>query len=97
MKVWLPLYRKVEEPIFQSHRIMLTFGLTIYPLGKCRNFSCGLNNESCVLLAIVVEEAVILGAMSEFENLNAKTFCSITKTVSLIRIVVDRCCNISFL
>ncbi len=34
MKVWLPLYRKVDEPIFQSHRIMLTFGLTIYPLGK---------------------------------------------------------------
>jgi hypothetical protein len=53
MKVWLPLYRKVDEPIFQSHRIMLTFGLTIYPLGKLRNrmsrllefdfifFSCG--------------------------------------------------------
>jgi len=34
MKVWLPLYRKTDEPIFQSHRIMLTFGLTIYPLGK---------------------------------------------------------------
>ena len=34
MKVWLPLYRKVDEPIFQSHRIMLTFGLTIYPLGE---------------------------------------------------------------
>ena len=33
------------------------------------------------LLAVVVEEAVILGAMSEFENFNSKTFCSITKTV----------------
>lgn len=66
MKVWLPLYRKVDEPIFQSHRIMLTFGLTIYPL------------------AVVVEEAVILGAMSELENNNSKTFCSITKTVCII-------------
>jgi hypothetical protein len=34
MKVWLPLYKKADEPIFQSHRIMLNFGLTIYPLGK---------------------------------------------------------------
>lgn len=34
MKVWLPLYRKLDEPRFQSHRIMLTFNLTIYPLGK---------------------------------------------------------------
>jgi hypothetical protein len=42
MKVWLPLYRKVDEPIFQSHRIMLTFGLTIYPLGKLRNRMSGL-------------------------------------------------------
>ncbi|CAF3517790.1 unnamed protein product [Adineta steineri] len=65
MKVWLPLYRKVDEPIFQSHRIMLTFGLTIYPL------------------AVVVEEAVILGAMSEFENFNSKSFCSITKTTQV--------------
>ncbi|CAF0802050.1 unnamed protein product [Rotaria sordida] len=65
MKVWLPLYRKVDEPIFQSHRIMLTFGLTIYPL------------------AVVVEEAVILGAMAEFENFNSKIFCSITKTTQV--------------
>ncbi|CAF0822757.1 unnamed protein product [Adineta ricciae] len=65
MKVWLPLYRKVDEPIFQSHRIMLTFGLTIYPL------------------AVVVEEAVILGAMSELENYNSNTFCSITKTTQV--------------
>ncbi|CAM4755971.1 unnamed protein product [Rotaria magnacalcarata] len=65
MKVWLPLYRKVDEPIFQSHRIMLTFGLTIYPL------------------AVVVEEAVILGAMAEFEHFNSKTFCSITKTTQV--------------
>ena len=34
MNVWLPLYRKLDEPRFQSHRIMLTFGLTIYPLGR---------------------------------------------------------------
>jgi len=39
MKVWLPLYRKVDEPIFQSHRIMLTFGLTIYPLGKINTYN----------------------------------------------------------
>ncbi|CAF3021509.1 unnamed protein product [Rotaria sp. Silwood2] len=65
MKVWLPLYRKVDEPIFQSHRIMLTFGLTIYPL------------------AVVVEEAVILGAMAEFDNYNSKPFCSITKTTQV--------------
>ncbi|CAF4884768.1 unnamed protein product, partial [Rotaria magnacalcarata] len=32
-------------------------------------------------LAVVVEEAVILGAMAEFEHFNSKTFCSITKTV----------------
>ncbi len=38
------------------------------------------------ILAVVVEEAVILGAMSEFENFNAKTFCSITKTVCFIYI-----------
>lgn len=43
----------------------------------------------CVLLAIVVEEAVILGAMSEFESLNSKTFCSITKTVIILRIAED--------
>lgn len=30
----------------------------------------------------MVEEAVILGAMSELEQYNARTFCSITKTVS---------------
>jgi hypothetical protein len=34
MNVWLPLYRKSDEPRFQSHRIMLTFGLTVYPLGR---------------------------------------------------------------
>ncbi|CAF3434359.1 unnamed protein product [Rotaria sp. Silwood1] len=65
MKVWLPLYRKADEPIFQSHRIMLTFGLTIYPL------------------AVVVEEAVILGAMAELDTFNSKPFCSITKTTQV--------------
>lgn len=30
----------------------------------------------------MVEEAVILGAMSELEQYNSRTFCSITKTVS---------------
>jgi hypothetical protein len=39
-----------------------------------------------VCLAVVVEEAVILGAVSEFENCNSKTFCSITKTVFMIEI-----------
>jgi RAB6A-GEF complex partner protein 1 len=38
MNVWLPLYRKLDEPRFQSHRIMLSFGLTIYPLGKSLNY-----------------------------------------------------------
>jgi hypothetical protein len=83
MKVWLPLYRKADEPIFQSHRIMLTFGLTIYPLGK-DNREIILMEDVFVCLAVVVEEAVILGAMSEFENFNSKTFCSITKTVFMI-------------
>ena len=39
MKVWLPLYRKLDEPRFQSHRIMLTFNLTIYPLGESKHCS----------------------------------------------------------
>ncbi|CAF0845941.1 unnamed protein product [Didymodactylos carnosus] len=35
------------------------------------------------LIAVVVEEAVILGAMSEVHSYNSKTFCSITKTTQV--------------
>ena len=65
---------------------MLNFGLTIYPLGNDDRNSLLRNvlKGRVFRLAVVVEEAVILGAMSEFETFNSKPFCSITKTVFLI-------------
>lgn len=38
MKVWLPLSHKEDSVRFQSHRIMLNFPLSIYPLGKKISF-----------------------------------------------------------
>ncbi len=33
MKIWMPLSHKEDSVRFQSHRIMLSFQLTTYPLG----------------------------------------------------------------
>ena len=62
---------------------MLTFGLNIYPLGKWHLFWSNqlVATMDWFISAVVVEEAVILGAMSDFDNFNLKTFCSISKTV----------------
>jgi hypothetical protein len=65
MKVWLPLSHKEDLVRFQSHRIMLSFPLTIYPL------------------AILINEALILGISNEFSLFENKIYYQVLKTVKL--------------
>lgn len=65
MKVWLPLSHKEDSVRFQSHRIMLSFPLSIFPL------------------AILINDALILGISNEFNIYDNKIYYHVIKTTQI--------------